>query len=691
MREKKIDWELNGLADLKEFVEKCSEVAEEALGYTTRKQQARRKNEGRGRGRGKAAVAEIDEKEREYRNIDSIQKLLGTANNLCFDSPEITALRERFDSIAEFQEKARAALRDRPAQQSIARLDELLEEGKSFNVDLPELDSLEKVVAQLKWLTTVDDCKLKAPTLKEVGVLIEQGIELGIPENHPEVHHLQEKKIQGELWEAKAKELMSVENVHYQQLDALSKQATAIPVVPETLAAVDAILKKQRDAQELILSLYERSKNPDFRQRPKYMEVRNAVEALSALNSKPTGTIDLEREQKRHEDWMRRGKKLFGKANAPLHILHAHMKQVDERNTSCFDLSDQPRMPVEPSSRANTPDEDDENVDGSGSSRDVFCICRKPEAGIMIECDLCHEWYHSKCLKIARGKLKEEDKYTCPICDYRVKIPRDATRPKLEDLQLWQDEILTLPFQPEEEDTLESIIDHGTKFREYVAQYINPVMSSPEELTTQRFYLRKLEGAEILLADEINFFRQELHKWAPVAPTPPPILSVSLSTRKPRPTKQQKAMAQLGITNPDDLPPHLRPKTQLFKQRKSLDPTQPSLQPAPEQSHTPPGEPPTTRRSFGENDYFNSNTTTTGYNHSPTFATAAPLNFGSSIAPIDPGLFESSGAGPVSPMQDVFKSSGGGGGQEIFGEMMETGGGQAEEALAVTESNSYMD
>jgi len=392
----RIDWKLNGLADLKEFVDKCSEVAEEALGYTMRKQQARRKNERGGRGRGKAAATapaanDVEDKEREYRKIESIQKLLTTANNLCFESPEITALRERYESISEFQAKARLALQECSRGHNPTKLDELLEEGKIFNVDLPELDELEKVVAQIKWLALVAACRVKAPTLKDVTELIEQGLELGMPDHHTEILYLRDKKGQGEVWEAKAKELMSVENVHYQQLGALSKQATTIPVVPETLAMVDAILKKQRDAQELILSLYERSRNPDFRQRPKYMEVRNAIEALSALNSKPTGTIDLEREQKRHEDWMRRGKKLFGKANAPLHILHAHMKQVDERNMSCFDLSDQPRMPVEPSSRANTPEEE-ENVSGSGSSANVFCICRKPEAGLMIECELCHEW-----------------------------------------------------------------------------------------------------------------------------------------------------------------------------------------------------------------------------------------------------------------------------------------------------------
>jgi histone demethylase JARID1 len=115
------------------------------------------------------------------------------------------------------------------------------------------------------------------------------------------------------------------------------------------------MLKKQREAQERIMILYERTKNLDFRQRPSYKEVRDTMEELAEMNSKPPGTLDLEREQKRHEDWMRRGKKLFGKANAPLHILLQHMQYVQERNACCLDLRDQPRMPVEPASREQTP------------------------------------------------------------------------------------------------------------------------------------------------------------------------------------------------------------------------------------------------------------------------------------------------------------------------------------------------
>lgn len=114
------------------------------------------------------------------------------------------------------------------------------------------------------------------------------------------------------------------------------------------------------------------------------------METRNALYRKPSGTIDLGKEQKRHDGCMRRGQNPFGKADAPLHILHAHMQQVDERNHSFFDFSDQPPISVELASHKRTP-EDGENVDGSGSSRDVFCICRRHKIGMMIEYGLCHE------------------------------------------------------------------------------------------------------------------------------------------------------------------------------------------------------------------------------------------------------------------------------------------------------------
>ena len=567
----KIPWELPGLPDLKAYVGKCNEWVDDATNYITRKQQNRRKDN-RKSGKGNSAkAAELEEREKELRKIGNIHKLLNQAEELSFDCPEIDTLTQRSQDIAEFQNDVKSALKD-PRERLTQDLVDLVELGKSFNVDVPEVEELEGVIQQKRWTDEALERRNKVQTLEDVGSLIQQAKDVNIDEHDELLVFFQGLKERGELWEKKAQEVIGFEPVHHQQLEALASQADTLPITKATRAAVEAILAKQREAQKTIMALYDRSKDLDFRRRPKYKEVNDVLEGLSELNSKPNGTIDLENMKKRHENWMREGKKLFGKANAPLHILHQHMKDVAEHNSFCFDLADKPRMPVEPATRENTPADGGQDIEGTTSEKNVFCMCRQPESGMMLECELCHEWYHGKCLKIARGKVKEDDHYTCPICDYRVKIPRDAARPKLEELVGWQEKIPGLPFQPEEEGILDEIISSAQAFRDYMRPYVNPVMTNPDEVTTQRFYLRKIEGAEILLSYETNFFRQELHKWAPVAPSPPPVIEQSLSTRKPRPTKQQKLMQQHNVNSPEELPLQFRTKPyNVNKARKGSD------------------------------------------------------------------------------------------------------------------------
>jgi len=131
----------------------------------------------------------------------------------------------------------------------------------------------------------------------------------------------------------------------------------------------------------------------------------------------------------------------------------------------------------------------------------------------------------------------------------------------------WYDEIPGLPFQPEEEEVLKQIIDNAQAFRDHIAPYINNATSSQAEAETQRFYLRKLEGAEVFLVQETNFFRLELHKWCNVANEPPPLAQESKSTRKPRPTKLQKLMAMHGVDDPDDLPVEVKGKANSLRRK----------------------------------------------------------------------------------------------------------------------------
>lgn len=152
-----------------------------------------------------------------------------------------------------------------------------------------------------------------------------------------------------------------------------------------------------------------------------------------------------------------------------------------------------------------------------------------------------------------------------------------------------------LPFQPDEAIVLNDIMEKAVDFRAYVRRFMDdcasPLTRDPGDVEPMRFYLRKIEGAEVLLAEETNYFRQEIHKWTPVAPHAPPILEQSLSTRKPRPTKQQKLMAEYNVSRPEDLPAQLRTKQHTFpKMRKSSDaPSGVShhrIQPAPRQNRS---------------------------------------------------------------------------------------------------------
>lgn len=393
----KIPYELPSLHVLKDFVDRCNHWVEEATNYTVRKQQNRRKNEKAWQtgSRKLAANNQQDQREREMRSVSNIHRLLDEAEQIGFECPEIPQLQERAEAIKMFQENATKALNNRQAQ-TIESVEELLEEGQSFNVDIPAVEKLVRVLDQLRWNEKARNNRGVYMTLKEVTDLIEEGEKLEISRYNDHMTHYNDQLAAGRQWEKKVNELINAESVHYPQLQALSDQAVAnaLPVSKDTLAAVDQILFKQREAHRQIVDLNKRIEEDDIRKRPKYSEVIEVMKKVDDLQSKPAGTLDLEREQRRHEDWMRKGKKLFGKSNAPLHILKIHMEYVYETNQNCFDVvDDKPRLPAEPASR-------EPSVDATSKEqrweepkpREVFCICRKIEAGMMIECEKCREW-----------------------------------------------------------------------------------------------------------------------------------------------------------------------------------------------------------------------------------------------------------------------------------------------------------
>ena len=393
----KIPWDLPGLKDLSDFVKKCDAWVEEANQYLTRKQQNRRKTEKAWRRQSTRSVKTDDKEMTSALSIEKLHELRKEGEGLAFTCPQMEQLNEKADQVEEWQQEAQIAIRSHAL--TAEEIESLQETGRAFGMNMPELADLDKIFAETKWFEDARQTKSKmlaqeSRSLESCKELIKRAEAINIPPQTPEISFFQDKIVHGEMWDVKAKEVMAMETVHFPQLESVYNQILghAYPVSAKTMEAMDNLLAKNREHQKQINSLFQRSQDQDFRKRPMYAEVRDQIKQLDELNSKPLGTMDLERQLRIQEDWMRKGKKLFGKANAPLHILEQHLKFVEEKNDFCFDLKDVPRPPVEPSSRNQSPVDGMEETTLGEDEKPVFCICRQPESGTMIVCEACNDW-----------------------------------------------------------------------------------------------------------------------------------------------------------------------------------------------------------------------------------------------------------------------------------------------------------
>src|SRR5690606_7056996 len=134
-----------------------------------------------------------------------------------------------------------------------------------------------KFLRQLKWVDKAKDNRDTVLSLQEVDTLITEGRDLGIPDTNEQMAFYKAQKDMGELWESKAKELISAEVIHFQQLDALAAQAKSLPVTNETFLQVEHILNKQRQMHMQIMAFYERTRAEKLEDRPKYKEVKELM------------------------------------------------------------------------------------------------------------------------------------------------------------------------------------------------------------------------------------------------------------------------------------------------------------------------------------------------------------------------------------------------------------------------------
>ncbi|KAK9446984.1 PLU-1-like protein-domain-containing protein [Limtongia smithiae] len=448
--------------------------------------------------------------EEPVRKPEYLDDLLLRVQALPFTTAEVDALEERRDEIRDFEKHATAALAD-GASVNRDMLVGLIEQGYSLNVEIPQIEGLELRLAQLTWKKQVTDAMKAYMYLTEVDAMLHEGAELGFNAQDTLFAALTRKKELGDQWERDVSEGITAGVPDLNMLEDKYDDAATVSVTKHVYEALEQFLIQNKELTEAVDSFFARAETAELTQRARYKEVRQVLDKLhnaeSGVAIEGTKVLALERMARKVEEWLHQGRKIFHKVNAGLHVLTTHLEAVEQRDRMCFLLDDRP------SPGATT---DEEN------KKEIFCICRLPESGLMIECETCHEWYHNRCLKIPRGALKQAEFYLCPICDpEHARIHRDSHRATLAELQQWLASATSntpLPLYPDELGVLTRIVECATKFERFVNSITLATAGkvqqaagvdglSEEDVYVLKFYLRKLEGAEVVLPPQTEFLK----------------------------------------------------------------------------------------------------------------------------------------------------------------------------------------
>lgn len=442
-----------------------------------------------------------------YWPLNRFKRIISSVSEMDIMVPESQKVVEHANKVKNYTERVFQLLKQTTIESSQVKM--LLEESKSINIDLQEVDLLSQIQARFDWLERAKAVlsNSRSVFMDELDKIIMEGRQSGLDRDDAVMQKLSYRRLLAEQLESKIRSMVNNERVAPATLDKFLEDMKGLPVSRKLFESIrDNRSECQRLEGELI-NLSETSKRENVMLRAGFNHAKQVLEAARVCVTKPD-VVWLEKGIQLVEDWFRRGKKLFGKGHAQVHVLRNQVLIAEKRNESAFSLDDH-----------------------RGGSRK--CVCREAgDTNFDVRCQRCLETYHGKCLKLNRQNT-DILHFTCPICDWRLSIPRDGLRPKLKELDEWVKQAKVLPFCPEEFPVLEHMVKQGKEFKKYIKSHID--INSPSTLPVDdlKFYLCKLTGGELLFLEEINYLRSEIHRLDHVATEPPPpILDTSLPAAK---------------------------------------------------------------------------------------------------------------------------------------------------------------
>uniref|UniRef100_A0A0C9R8X8 KDM5A_1 protein n=1 Tax=Fopius arisanus TaxID=64838 RepID=A0A0C9R8X8_9HYME len=336
------------------------------------------------------------------------------------------------------------------------KLEKCIDFGDSICIELPQLVRLKQKLRQIQWLDEVksmlDDSK--SVTREDLAKLIETG--MTIPPHfsiETMLSKLQQLVINIEKWEEKAKGyLQSKSRQNIVMIEEFIQEADNIDAYLPSLDSLQDILTKTKNWTKTVKEVSERDSFPYYDTLEELVKKgRNIPLHLDALPG-------LESTLSQAKTWKERTARTFLRKNSHYTLMEALSPRIgvgvqalktkknkgdeavgavfvcdtklddssDSANVvAAFKLAEQREMETMRNLR-------ERNMSKATYEDSRYCVCRRPRFGLMLQCELCKDWFHSNCVPLPKTMYKakvattRETKFLCPCC-LRSRRPRLET------------------------------------------------------------------------------------------------------------------------------------------------------------------------------------------------------------------------------------------------------------------------
>lgn len=319
--------------------------------------------------------------------------------------------------------------------------------GFSIGVELPNLKEIVSRLEQLQWLQGVQNFKNLAHvmTIENIKNLIQEGSRLkSNPMVDQELSVLQELLKQSKAWEKKAVNiLVSKSNNVLFHAERLFQEAANITCFLPTEGILYDAVEKARDwlksFEEINLTHY-----------PRFGTVEDLVQKGKKLTIHLAEVQKMEKKLELSNAWKEKVRRLFLHDNASCSLLEALTPKTIK--TQFFESF--PYIPIDSAAivaefkeAENTEIQMIKNLRESNSCKSMdfynftFCVCAKGPYDIMMQCQLCKDWFHSTCVNLIENRMIEtkqefpeetlqfnfcSSKFLCPNCKRTKRPDKDA-------------------------------------------------------------------------------------------------------------------------------------------------------------------------------------------------------------------------------------------------------------------------